>query len=193
MAGWVLVVITTHGPQNFFWLCNLAQFIILYSIWRGNRFLLSSQAGMVCLVGIVWTMDFIVALALGGRSLTSATAYMFSDDLALIARAVSFYHLFLPPFLLWLLWRIGYDHRGVWLQCGIGAVGLVGGWLFTDPERNINWVHQLFGAEQVWLPDLIWVVLLIVLYPLLIYLPGHYLVRGVMAWTGKQRKEKRVR
>ncbi len=187
MFFWVYVVLTNHGPQNFFWLCNLAQFIILYVVWSGNRLLLSSQAGMVCLVGIVWTLDFIVALALGGDSLTGFTAYMFSDELALIARSVSLYHVFLPPFVVWLVWRIGYDHRGVWLQCGIGAIAVIGGWLLTDPERNVNWVHQLFGMEQVWMPDLLWVVVLLVLYPLIIYLPGHWLVRALLALFAKYR------
>ena len=181
MIFWVSVVLTNHGPQNFFWLCNLAQFIILYVVWSGNRLLLSSQAGMVCLVGVVWTLDFIVALALGGNSLTGFTAYMFSDELALIARAVSLYHVFLPPLVLWLVWHIGYDSRGVWLQSGIGALAVIGGWLFTDPERNINWVHIVFGAEQAWMPEMAWVALLVVAYPLLIFLPGHFLIRGVLA------------
>lgn len=182
MVFWVSVVLTHAGPQNFFWLCNLAQFIILYVVWSGNRLLLSSQAGMVCLVGLVWTLDFIVAIALGGRSLTGFTAYMFSDELALIARGVSLFHVFLPPFVLWLIWRIGYDNRGVWLQCVIGGLAVIGGWLFTEPERNINWVHEFFGMKQTWMPDPIWLAVLVIAYPLAIFLPGHFLVRGVLAW-----------
>ncbi|QOC21739.1 hypothetical protein IC757_11895 [Wenzhouxiangella sp. AB-CW3] len=181
MVFWVAVVMTHHGPQNFFWLCNLAQFIILYAIWRGNRLLLSSQAGLVCLVGLVWTLDLVVALILGGHSLTGFTAYMYSDELPLIARAVSLYHVFLPPFLLWLVWRRGYDGRGVWLQCVIGAAGVIGGWLWTEPWRNVNWVHEFFGTEQVWMPDPLWVALLVIAYPLLIFLPGHFLVRWCLS------------
>lgn len=185
MVFWVSVVLSNAGPQNFFWLCNLAQFIILYVVWSGNRLLLSSQAGMVCLVGLVWTLDFIVAIALGGRSLTGFTAYMFTDELALIARSVSLFHVFLPPFVLWLIWHVGYDNRGVWLQCVIGALAVIGGWLFTEAERNINWVHEFFGMEQVWMPDPLWIVVLVVANPLAIFLPGHFLVRGICAAFAK--------
>jgi hypothetical protein len=181
MLIWILVVLANQGPQNFFWLCNLAKFIILVAVWCDHRLLLSSQAGLVTVVGLVWTLDLLVALALGGNSVTGFTTYMFSDDLAPIARAVSLYHVVLPLFVLWLVWRVGYDRRGVWLQCGIGALGVIGGWLATEPERNINWVHEVFGAEQAWLPEPAWVLMLVVVFPLLMYLPGHWLVRFVLA------------
>lgn len=177
MVFWVTVVLTHSGPQNFFWLCNMAQFIILYAVWSGHRLLLSSQAGLVCLVGLGWTVDFIVALALGGDSLTGFTAYMFSDELAPIARATSLYHVFLPPFVLWAIWRIGYDRRGPWLQCAIGAVGVIGAWLFTEPYRNVNWIYEVFGIEQTWMPMPLWIALLLILFPLALYFPGHWLLQ----------------
>ncbi len=52
MVFWVSVVILNQGPRNFLWLCNLAQFVLLYAIWSGNRLILSSQAGLVTLVGL---------------------------------------------------------------------------------------------------------------------------------------------
>jgi hypothetical protein len=101
MLIWVPVILTEQGPQNFFWLCNIAQFLILYCLWSGNLLLLSSQAGTVVLVGIGWTLDVLLALALGGNSLTGFTDYMFSDELALSARLASLYHVAVPVFLLW--------------------------------------------------------------------------------------------
>lgn len=180
MVFWVTVILNNQGPQNFFWLCNMAQFIVLYAVWRRNRLLLASQAGVVCLVGLGWTLDFLIALVLGGQSPTGFTAYMFSDELSLLARATSLYHIGLPPFLLWLVWRVGYDRRGPWLQSLIGVVGVVGAWLFTEPYRNVNWVWQPFGVEQVWMPDALWVLVLIVAYPLVLYFPGHYLLQFII-------------
>jgi hypothetical protein len=177
---WVAVILNNQGPQNFFWLCNMAQFIVLYAVWAGHRLLLASQAGVVCLVGLGWTLDFLIALVLGGQSPTGFTAYMFSDELSLLARATSLYHVGLPPFLLWLVWRVGYDRRGPWLQSLIGIVGVVGAWLFTEPYRNVNWVWQPFGVEQVWMPDTLWVLVLIVAYPLVLYFPGHYLLQFII-------------
>jgi hypothetical protein len=179
MAAWVPIVLWAYGPQNFLWICNLAQFLVLWAVWRDDRLVLSSQAGTVCIVGLVWTLDLLLALATGGRT-ASFTAYMFNPELPLLARISSLYHVGLPVFVLWLLGRCGYDSRGVWLQCLLGGLAVLAGWRLTDPHRNINWVHQPFGVEQVWLPDLAFVTLLLVLFPLLIYLPGHYLVRAVL-------------
>ncbi|WP_406672831.1 hypothetical protein [Natronospira sp.] len=175
---WVTVVLNNQGPQNFFWLCNMAKFIVLFAIWRGDRLLISSQAGVMTLVGIGWTLDLFLGLLLGG-SPTGFTDYMFGDELAPVARAVSLYHVALPPLMMWLVWRLGYDRRGPWLQCLIGALGVVGAWLFTEPYRNVNWVWSPFGVEQTWMPDPLWVLVLIVAYPLVLYFPGHWLLLGI--------------
>jgi hypothetical protein len=184
MAFWVPVILWAYGPQNFLWLCNLAQFLILYALWSDNRLLLSSQAGVVCLVGAVWTSDLLVALATGGRSAVF-THYMFNPELSLLARLASLYHTGLPIFVLWLLRRSGYDHRGPWLQCGIGAVVIVAGWRLTEPHRNINWVHAPFNIEQEWMSPTIYVALLLLLYPVLLYWPGHWLVTAVLRRLGR--------
>jgi hypothetical protein len=186
MLIWVPVILTEQGPQNFFWLCNIAQFLILYCLWSGNLLLLSSQAGTVVLVGIGWTLDVLLALALGGNSLTGFTDYMFSDELALSARLASLYHVAVPVFLLWLLTRTGYDRRGWRLQCAIGALAVIGGWLFTEAGRNINLVFDPFGTGAPPLPELAWVAVLLLAYPLLVYLPGHYLVAAILRACRRQ-------
>jgi hypothetical protein len=179
MVLWVPIVLWSYGPQNFLWICNIAQFVVLYAVWRDDRLALSSQAGTACVVGLAWALDLLLGLATGGR-MASFTAYMFNPELPLLARASSLYHLGLPVFLLWLLRRIGYDARGWRLQWVIGGVAVVAGWLLTEPHRNVNWVHQPFGIEQSWMPTPAFVALLVVLYPLAIYLPGHFLVRALL-------------
>jgi hypothetical protein len=179
MAAWVPIVLWAYGPQNFLWVCNIAQFLVLYAVWRNHRLLLSSQAGTICLVGLVWTLDFTLGLFTGGRT-ASFTAYMFDAEIPLLARASSLYHVGLPLFVLWLLGRTGYDRRGPWLQSAIGGLAVVGAWLFTEPHRNVNWIYEPFGIEQAWLPTPAFVTLLVLLYPLLLYFPGHLLVRAVL-------------
>ncbi len=185
MLFWVPVILWAYGPQNFFWLCNMAQFLVLYGVWSQNRLVLSSQAGVMTLVGAGWTLDFLIGLPLGD-SVTGFTSFMFDETNPLLARATSLYHVGLPPFLLWLVHRVGYDRRGPWLQCGIGAAGVTGGWLFTDPERNVNLVHRVFGMEQVWMPEPLFVAFLVLLYPLIIFFPGHGLTLLVLRWTGRR-------
>lgn len=175
MIIWALIILWAYGPQNFLWLCNLAKFLLLYAIWRDDRLLVSSQAGLVCLVGLAWSFDFALGLASGGR-LAKFSAYMFNPDLPLLARASSLYHTVLPFFVVWLVSRLGYDQRGPWLQCIIGALAVMGAWLWTEPVRNVNWVFAPFGIEQVWLPTPVYVLCLLFAYPLLLYFPGHYMV-----------------
>ncbi|NEZ04305.1 hypothetical protein G4Y73_09125 [Wenzhouxiangella sp. XN201] len=179
MAVWLSIVILYGSTQNFWWLCNVAQFIVLWCVWRPLPLLLSSQAGTVVLVGLFWTLDFAAGLVLG-ESPTGATAYMFNDELPLILRATSTYHMWLPLFVLWLCRseRIGYDPRGPWLQCLIGTAAIVGSWWFGNPERNLNFTQAPLGIEQVWLPDPVYLVCLCIATALLVYLPGHWLVRA---------------
>jgi hypothetical protein len=180
MLIWVPIILAAQGPQNFLWLCNFAKFLILYSVWTGNLLLISSQAGTMVLVGLVWTLDLMVSLALGS-SPTGFTDYMLNPELALSARLASLYHIGVPIFLIWLLLRVGYDRRGWYLQCVIGAVAVIGAWLLTEPRRNINWVYQPFGLDQPPLPEPVWVAVLVLALPLLIYLPGHFLVSWILS------------
>ncbi len=182
MLVWVPVVLWAYGPANFLWLCNAAMFLLLYAVWREDRLITSSQAGVIVFIGVVWTLDLAVALIAGGRSLTGITGYMFDPDFPLAARIVSLFHVILPAFVLWLCLRIGYDRRGLWLQCALAVILVYAGWLFTDPERNLNYAFTPFGLEQVWLPHWLYVALLaLVVNPLVIFLPGHVLVVTLLA------------
>lgn len=180
MLFWVPLIWWAYGPQNFFWLCNAAQFLVLYAVWTNHRLLLSSQACAVTVVGVAWALDFIPGLFLGGSPF-GVTAYMWDGELPLAARVVSLYHLMLPVFLIGCLWHTGYDRRGPWLQSGIGAGILLAGWLWTEPERNINWMYEPFGMEQVWVPDPVYVLLALLAYPLVLFFPGHFLLRWILA------------
>jgi len=179
MAAWVPVVLSAQGPHNFWWLCNLAQFLLLAAVWTDHRLLISSQAGTVVVVGLVWTVDFVLALLLGGSPF-GITSYMFNPDLPIALRATSTYHIWLPAFVLWLTARLGYDRRGPWLQCAIGTLAIIGSWLLGEAGRNLNYTEAPFGIEQVWLPDSLYIPLLCIGTALLVYLPGHWIVKGLL-------------
>lgn len=187
MVVWVPVIVSTQGPQNFWWLCNVAQFLLLYGMWTSNRLVISSQAGTVVLIGLVWTLDFVAALAVG-TSPTGITAYMFNNQLPLQLRATSTYHIWLPLLVIWLVDRQGCDDRGVWLQCVIGSTVIIGSWLFGDPARNLNYTIAPFSIEQTWLPQAVYIPLLCIGTAVLVYLPGHFLVRWIAARKPEPRK-----
>lgn len=183
MVFWVPVILWSYGPGNFLWTCNLAQFLILLALWTRNRLLLSSQVGTVLLVGVFWTPDFLLGLVTGG-DLANFTAYMFDPDLPLLARATSLFHIFLPVLAVWLVYRVGYDRRAPWLQSAFTIAVLPLTWLLTDPERNVNWLQRPVGLEQEWLPEPAFVVVMMILYPVLLFWPGHLLTRFLLRRAG---------
>lgn len=179
MVYWVSVVFATLGPPNFFWLCNIAMFILLWAIWREEALSLSSQAGTVTVVGVVWTLDISVAVLMGGNSPTGITSYVFDERLALIARLTSLYHVALPVLAVWLCRRIGYDRRGLLLQCVIGTVGILGARLLTHPDRNINYAHGAAIAAPEWMPEAAFLALLLFATMAFIFVPGHWLLKRI--------------
>ena len=70
----------------------------------------------MCAVGILipqalWVIDF-AARALG-FSLTGMTDYMFNPNSSLFLRGLSLFHGWLPFMLVYLVWKLGYDRRGL--------------------------------------------------------------------------------
>lgn len=182
---WVTIILLNQGPQNFFWLCNIAQFIVLVAVWTHGRMLLSSQIGLVVMIGLVWTLDLLQALTTGGATAT-ITAYMFSDGLSLTARLSSLYHVGLPLFCLWMARFTGLEARALLPQVGIVLLALIGSARFTEAERNINWVAAPFFIEDPPVPELVLIPMLAVATMLAIVLPGHWLVARTLAWMRRR-------
>ena len=54
-------------------------------------------------------------------------------------------------------------------------------YLFTDPARNINWVFGLGDTPQTWLPAPLYLMGLMLLFPLCVYLPTHLVLQKAFA------------
>ncbi|MGJ7457115.1 hypothetical protein ACR80S_08145 [Halomonas sp. MA07-2] len=78
IVGWGPTFWVLLGPQNYFWLCNLASFLILVGLWRESRLLLSMQWLAVALVGSLGAVDVGTAW-LNGVHPIGGTEYMFDD------------------------------------------------------------------------------------------------------------------
>ena len=52
----------------------------------------------------------------------------------------------LPPLLLWMVWRLGYDKRSPYVMAALALVILPLSYLFGSPERNLNWAYG-FGED----------------------------------------------
>ena len=185
-TAWIVVWAATYwvqyGPANYLWVCDLANFLILAALWLESPLLVSSQAVSVLIIQLAWNLDFFGRLLFGSHPL-GATAYMFSDEFPVAVRALSLFHIFVPPLLLWLVWRLGYDRRGILLQCAIACVVLPVTYFFTDPALNINWLWRPFEYDQPWLGPVALFVAMFAAYPLVLYAPTHLVL---LAWTRRR-------
>lgn len=144
-TGFVVVLVPvywrSYGPGNFLWFSDIALFAVLLSLWTGKRLPYSMVAVGVLPLELAWAADFFA-----GSRLTGMTGYMFSPDEPLHLRFLSGFHLFLPPLVLLMLARQGYDRRAFPMQIPFAWSVIAASRLLTERKKNINWVHG-FGSD----------------------------------------------
>ncbi|HXE55918.1 MAG TPA: hypothetical protein VN541_23030 [Tepidisphaeraceae bacterium] len=184
-----------YGPADFLWFCDVAAILTLVALWLESPLLAGANAVGMTLPQTIWIIDF-----LSGGRLLGISAYMFDADIPLFVRALSTFHIWLPFLLIWMVWRLGYDRRAFALQTIICAAVLLASYLLTDPrhppvgypDAAVN-VNRVFGPRvtqvQTWMPGWAYLVLQIVLYSLLIYLPTHLVFRRIFAPRARARAE----
>jgi len=194
MAVMVPVYLANYGPTNFLYFCDVALIITLIAIWIESPLLVS-----MCAVGILasqalWVIDFVSNLV--GHPLTGLTDYMFAVDHSLFLRGLSLFHGWLPFLLVYLVWRLGYDKRGLPAWTVVAWALVLVCFFFMPPPRpdpgltpvNIDYVWGFSDTEpQHWMPPGLWLISLMILFPLLLLVPVHFLLRRfapkpVSAW-----------
>jgi len=182
-TAFILVLVPVYwrklGPQNFLWFSDIALFVTVVAMWLESSLLVSMQAISVLALESAWTVDFVVGL-IGGRSPIGISKYMFQKHTPSVVRGLSLFHLALPPTLVWLVARWGYDPRALIAQTIVCWIVLLASYLLTKPAQGINWVFGLRGKPQTRLPPRVYLVLLMAGVPLLVYLPTHILLKAVM-------------
>jgi hypothetical protein len=179
-TGFVAVLVPLYsvgyGFANFLWFSNVALLSTVLTVWLRWRLLASMQLVAVGLFELVWAFGFAVGLLRGGDAPLGIAQYMFDEQIDLHLRLLSLYHLFLPWVLLWLVWRLGYDRRAWWAQTLLGWAVLLVCYFFTDPAVNINWTFGPGEGPQQWLPPWLFLLLIMIALPVLVYLPTHRLL-----------------
>ncbi len=166
------------GPGNFLWFSDIALILLVPALWLENRFIASMMAVSVLLLEIAWVLDFLT-----GGNLLRIAAYMFAegDDPAWHIRVLSgLFHLAIPPVLLFMLLRFGYDRRALPAQIALTAVVLPVTYLVTGPADNVNWVYGP-AEPQDWIPSYLYLALLMLAFVFLVYLPSHWLFKKLFA------------
>ena len=185
-SAFVAVMVPTYwvswGPANFLWFCDVAVLLTTVALWLESPLLASMQAVGVTALQATWIVDF-VGKILTGCHLTGTTEYMFDPKELLFTRCLSGFHGWLPLLLLWLVWRLGYDRRALWLQTVLACLILVVScFAVPGPTTPVGNLNKVFGPNdkepQTFVPMPMWVAGLMVFYPLCFFLPGHL----VFAW-----------
>jgi hypothetical protein len=182
VAVLVPVYWTSYGPTNFLYFCDVSAFFTLGAVWLEWPLLASMPAVGILLPQSLWMIDFLGEAC--GLRLTGMTGYMFNAANPLLTRGLSFFHFWLPILLVWLVWRLGYDRRALkaWTLLAWWLVLVCYLWMPAPPAPadnplqpvNINYVYGLSDAtRQTWMPQPLYVALLMFVLPVGIFLPTH--------------------
>jgi len=163
-----------YGPVNFLWACDTALLVTVVALWLENRFLASMQLLAIAAVQTLWTIDYLGHLILGFCPMGFAS-YAFSHS-SILLHVLTLFHAWLPWLLLYVVWRMGYDRRVFFVQL---LAAYVTGWIcffFTDPAKNINFVHGAFGLVPDVFSPVAYMFVTKSLYPIVFLLPYHLLL-----------------
>ncbi len=163
-----------YGLANFLWFSDIALLAMVPALWLESPLLTSMMALAVVLPELAWNVDFFVRLTTG-VSLIGLTNYMFDASIPRFIRDLSLFHVALPLLLIWMLHRLGYDHRAWFWQTLVAAIVVPLSYLVSNPRDNVNWVYGFGEQPQTMLPPPAFVVLLILMFSLGVYLPMHLL------------------
>lgn len=163
-----------YGPANFLWFSDIALLVMVPALWFENPLLISMMALAVVLPELAWNIDLFLRSATG-VSLIGLTSYMFDASIPRFIRGLSLFHMVLPLLLIWMLHRLGYDHRALFWQTLVAAVVLPLSYFFSNPRDNVNWVHGFGEKPQTMVPAPLFVIFLMLMFFFAIYLPMHLL------------------
>lgn len=172
----VAVYSVKYRPGNFLWFSDIALLMTVPALWLESSLLAGMAAVGVLLPEVLWNVSYFGQL-LTGRRVTGLTDYMFDPGRPLYLRAISLFHVFLPVMLLWMVDTLGYEPAALVAQTALALIVLPLCYVCTDPEDNVNWVFGPGVEAQKWMPPPVYLGLLMVGFPLLVYLPTHWLLQ----------------
>jgi hypothetical protein len=176
-AGILIAYWFRYGPTNYLWLSDVALILLVPALWLESALLTSIVAVGTLALELFWVVDLLARLMLGHRS-HGLTGYMFDARRPPWLRGLSLFHLVLPALTIWMLFILGYDSRALPAMLVLGWIVLAASWRFTDPDRNINWVHGFGGGARTARAPAGRLLALMCAYPLLVWLPTH----ALLAW-----------
>lgn len=173
-----------YGPVNYLWFSDIALLMTVPALWLENRLIASTMAVIVLLPELAWNLDFFARLLTGWNPVGLAD-YMFQHERPLYLRALSLFHVVLPPLLVWMVWRLGYDPRAWGIATALALIVFPLSRLVSTPEDNLNWIYGWGDRPQQVMPPWAYVGLLMIGFPLLVYGPTHLLLLHALGRWGR--------
>lgn len=174
----IAVYAAKYPPGNFLWFSDIALVLTVPALWLESSLLAGMMAVAVLLPEVFWNVGYFVRL-LTGKRLAGLTDYMFDETKPLYLRALSLFHVFLPVLLVWMIARLGYTPRALPAQTALAWVVLPLTYWLTDPAANVNWVFGPGIGQGKRVPSPVHLGLLMIGFPLLVYLPTHVLLQAL--------------
>jgi hypothetical protein len=168
------------GWRNFLWFSDIALVGTGIALWLESPLVASMMAVAVLLPELLWNVSYFARLLFGVR-MSDLAGYMFDREKPRFLRALSLFHVALPIVLLWMLDRLGYDPRALPAQTALAWIVLPLTYAVLRPgDENINWVRGV-GERQNKLPPLVYLALLMLAFPIGLYLPTHFALDALFA------------
>lgn len=147
-----------YGLENFLWLSDIVLFFIFFAILFESKLLASMAMVGDFFYTALWNIDFFFTLF----SLPSFgfTKYMFSPEQPIWLRALSLFHVALPPLMLFLIYRLGYDKRACRLQIAFSFALIFITFITTSPDKNINLVNGYKEIEWLSMNPFLYLIIL---------------------------------
>src|SRR5579864_8427271 len=180
---WIPVYWKEYGAQNFLFYCDIGNILITVGLWAESRLILSWQAVSLLIFQSLYAIDLIGAFIFRHHFI-GGTEYMFDPAIPLLVRLLGLYHLAVPPLLLWLVYRLGYD-PSAWKWATVEMLIVVPINFLWRAQYNVNFARGL-GHEQHLMPSWLYLIGYLVVAPLLVYWPTQLLL---LRWTRVQSSE----
>jgi len=168
---WFPLYTWSWGWQNMLHLCDVSVVIACLGLWFRQSLLVSSQALLAPLVGVLWSLDVLWRIVTA-HHLVGGTEYMWDQHYALWIRLLSCFHIVLPMVLLWALQILGYDRRALAFQSAITGVLLIFS-RFLSPQLNMNYAFQDPLLHRTWGPAPTHLAVILLGALMIFFLPTH--------------------
>lgn len=172
---WAPIYWRQYGAQNFLFYCDIGNLLITLGLWMESRFIISWQAVALLVFQTLYTIDLVGAL-LSGHHAFGGTEYMFDPGIPKSVRLLGLYHILVPPLLLWIVYRLGYD-RSAWKWQVVTLWILLPINFFWRPQYNVNFARGI-GHEQHLMPAWLYLIGYLVVVPMAVYWPTHLALEG---------------